>query len=327
MQPLLWLLARQMEQASEEACDLMALTPDCPPRRYADCLLTLAERMLPSPAERMLGASVVPIRSSVGRRIQRLLTANRSVPQSRRLRMGFVALGCMAALGLTFVVAGVPDVPGFSWAKAQGWQVSSVRVIDLDHGWPFLLTPPRGFTSQDAALMKSCRPDFSGHWQRFYDPKTGRPTNALRNFYVGILTTHPHFFYAEYNLANWYLAQNDQDHYWLWLRQSLRDAPGVLAGRMQYDDGRPMAGMQFGTDIDCYNSKNLKDREGLDLLFPTVVTDAGGYYYLPVYRAIYCQRGTSLDTDFFKKHFGDMTLETPGPALSGTVSTVQGPAV
>ena len=107
MQPLLWLLARQLEQASEEACDLMALTPDCPPRRYADCLLSLAERVLPSSAERTLGAGVVPVRSSLGRRIQNILDRRNQtmITLSTRLRVA-VTLGLITtSLAGTFLVS------------------------------------------------------------------------------------------------------------------------------------------------------------------------------------------------------------------------------
>ncbi|MBV9851818.1 MAG: DUF881 domain-containing protein [Armatimonadetes bacterium] len=101
-QPLLWLLARQLEQATEEACDLMVLAQDCLPRQYADCLLALAERVLPSPAERMLGAGVVPVRSSLGRRIQNIL-------DRRNLAMPAIPLHTRAVitLGTAAVVTGV----------------------------------------------------------------------------------------------------------------------------------------------------------------------------------------------------------------------------
>ncbi|MDQ2800088.1 MAG: DUF881 domain-containing protein, partial [Armatimonadota bacterium] len=114
VQPLLWLLARQLGQASEEACDLLALTPDCPPRRYADCLLSLAERVLPSPAERSLGAGVVPVRSSLGRRVQNILNW-RNIAMSRisnRLRLAAIlATAAVAIGGLRLVSASAPVPP------------------------------------------------------------------------------------------------------------------------------------------------------------------------------------------------------------------------
>ena len=111
VQPLLWLLGRQMEQASEEACDLLALSTDCPPRRYADCLLSLADHCLPTPAERALGAGVVPVRSSLGRRIQNILDRrNHTMPAlTPRLRLA-VVLGTVSATvaALSLVSASVP---------------------------------------------------------------------------------------------------------------------------------------------------------------------------------------------------------------------------
>ncbi len=73
MQPLLWLLCRRLEQASEEACDLEAVRHEVSPRAYARCLLDLAERLSPARDERVVGATVVPFRSALGRRVERLL--------------------------------------------------------------------------------------------------------------------------------------------------------------------------------------------------------------------------------------------------------------
>ena len=65
-QPLLWLLCRRMEQISEDACDEAVLASDCPPRTYADCLLTLAERHALGHRQRTLSAGITPVRSSPG---------------------------------------------------------------------------------------------------------------------------------------------------------------------------------------------------------------------------------------------------------------------
>ncbi len=64
-QPLLWVLRREWEQASEEVCDLAALPCAPSPRASAECLLRLAERLSPSPLERTAGIGVVLSRPSL----------------------------------------------------------------------------------------------------------------------------------------------------------------------------------------------------------------------------------------------------------------------
>ena len=52
VQPLVWILGRRLEQASEEMCDEEVVRREGDPRAYADCLLRLSERLLPSAPER-----------------------------------------------------------------------------------------------------------------------------------------------------------------------------------------------------------------------------------------------------------------------------------
>jgi beta-lactamase regulating signal transducer with metallopeptidase domain len=73
MHPLLWLLHRRLEQASEEACDQAVLYHGCSAREYARCLTDLAERLLPTVPARVAGATVLPYRSGLGRRVERIL--------------------------------------------------------------------------------------------------------------------------------------------------------------------------------------------------------------------------------------------------------------
>jgi len=109
-QPLLWVLCRRLEQISEEACDQAVLAHDCPPRAYADCLLTLAERHPLGRRERALGAGVAPFRSSLGQRIGRILDKGTHAMSTvtPRLRLTIAALTVAAALGGMFLVSSAP---------------------------------------------------------------------------------------------------------------------------------------------------------------------------------------------------------------------------
>jgi beta-lactamase regulating signal transducer with metallopeptidase domain len=81
-QPLLWLLSKQMEIASEEACDLAVLEGGCAPRDYARCLVDLAEFLCLSKTQRALGAGVIPRRSALRHRVEQIL---KGVPKTCHL--------------------------------------------------------------------------------------------------------------------------------------------------------------------------------------------------------------------------------------------------
>jgi beta-lactamase regulating signal transducer with metallopeptidase domain len=119
VQPLLWILCRRLEQASEEVCDLEEVRRGCSPREYARCLVTLAERFLPSIPERAAGAGVVTFRSSLSRRVQQILRAASmpAAPLNRRVRISVVlGAACAVALGLSLVSTAAP--PQFEATKA-----------------------------------------------------------------------------------------------------------------------------------------------------------------------------------------------------------------
>src|SRR5207253_1353966 len=109
-QPLAWILLRQLDQASEEACDEEVLLHDCAPRAYARCLVTLAERFLASGPERALGTGVAPRGSSLARRIRRVLeTTPLGAYAARGLRLPIVsAAGLGVAGSLLLVSASAP---------------------------------------------------------------------------------------------------------------------------------------------------------------------------------------------------------------------------
>ena len=134
-QPLLWLLCRRLEHISEEACDQAVLAQDCPPRAYADCLLTLAERHLLGRRERALGAGVTPFRSALGRRVARILDKG-TYPMSTittQLRLTVAALAVAAALGGAFLVSSAPAQspnPGTATPTPEQQRFNAMRLQD-----------------------------------------------------------------------------------------------------------------------------------------------------------------------------------------------------
>jgi beta-lactamase regulating signal transducer with metallopeptidase domain len=110
MQPLLWALCRRMEEAGEELCDQVVLDQGCLPRQYARCLLRLAGQPGPWATGRAAGLGVAPFRSSLGRRLEKILDPSRrplSVPL--RFRASVLLIGGAAVLlGLAAIAAPAP---------------------------------------------------------------------------------------------------------------------------------------------------------------------------------------------------------------------------
>ena len=102
-QPLMWKLLKDAEQTSEEVCDDFVLTYTGQAQDYARCLVEMAEnlgyRSVP-----MFGLGVMHFSSSLGRRVQRLLSpgAVRAIGMDRVARLLVTLIGmtavCLAGL-------------------------------------------------------------------------------------------------------------------------------------------------------------------------------------------------------------------------------------
>ncbi len=105
-QPLMRKLAGEMEQTNEEACDDIAVSCVGQRRAYACRLVDIAQRLGCCPSERM-GIGVVHLRSSLGRRVQRLVSSG----VSHSVRLGRAEMLWVALLGgLVVLVAGSLEI-------------------------------------------------------------------------------------------------------------------------------------------------------------------------------------------------------------------------
>ena len=77
--PLVWVLARRIEDASDEVADDYVLAHGGDGRSYARDLTDIAERFLPRRRESVAGVGVIRFRSSLGRRVQRILDSAREL--------------------------------------------------------------------------------------------------------------------------------------------------------------------------------------------------------------------------------------------------------
>ncbi len=76
-QPLVWMASRRLEDACDEVCDDYVLCYGSDATGYAKQLVMLAERYLPSAVEAVAATGVIALRSSLGRRVQRILDGAR----------------------------------------------------------------------------------------------------------------------------------------------------------------------------------------------------------------------------------------------------------
>ena len=106
-QPLLWILARQLERVAEDVCDEAVVRGGCDKRDYARCLLDLSERLTMRADERTWAAGVVPRQSSLGARVRRILSETRGASHVSRSVRALIALATMGAIALAVFLIGI----------------------------------------------------------------------------------------------------------------------------------------------------------------------------------------------------------------------------
>ena len=116
IQPLLWLLARRIEEAAEDVCDNYVIEHARDRRAYAEKLVALAEQLQFSPTESLAGTGVIAFRSALGQRVVRILDASRNL--SLRVR-GRALAGTTAVLALVTAAASLVGVTDARGAKGE----------------------------------------------------------------------------------------------------------------------------------------------------------------------------------------------------------------
>ena len=99
-QPLLWMLIRRMEEASEEVCDDYVLHYVSGRQSYARKLVNMAEAFGYCPKTQVAAIGVVNLRSSLGHRVERILDDSRNLS----LRTSFRALFALNLLALISIL-------------------------------------------------------------------------------------------------------------------------------------------------------------------------------------------------------------------------------
>jgi Tol biopolymer transport system component len=127
-QPLLWLLARRIEETAEDVCDNYVIEHAGDRRGYAQQLVALAEQLQFSPAESLAGTGVIAFRSALGQRVVRILDGSRNL--SRRVNLsaaaGVVAAGLAASASVGLI--------GVKAAEGLPTEGVTTRILVADTG-------------------------------------------------------------------------------------------------------------------------------------------------------------------------------------------------
>ncbi|RYG33528.1 hypothetical protein EON81_17935, partial [bacterium] len=133
-QPLLWLLKRPVEAASETLCDGQVLAGGVSARSYASCLLNLRETAAPRVP---IGIGAVGNRSSFARRIEAILGGRIAIRLSTPVRMGVFGLTLVLAGSASLLAFGQEEVkptlsraPFGEWVKTSGAKIA-VKPVEL----------------------------------------------------------------------------------------------------------------------------------------------------------------------------------------------------
>jgi len=118
-QPLLWVLVRRIEDVSDDVADDYVVQFGADRRTYAHRLTDLAERFLPTRYEAAAGVGVIRLRSSLGRRVLRILDTTRMLSTRSRARTvgAIAAIGLCTTLGVGLIGAAPDPIPDAIIAK------------------------------------------------------------------------------------------------------------------------------------------------------------------------------------------------------------------
>ncbi len=132
-QPLLWALIRHLEETSEEVCDGYVLFYTGQRTNYARRLVEMAEELGFCPRINLAGIGIIGLRSSLGRRVQRILDRGNGAP----IRTSLSTLVSIHSAGLVVVllICLVGIRSAHSGQRAR-WQSFNASIAQRDIGSP-----------------------------------------------------------------------------------------------------------------------------------------------------------------------------------------------
>ncbi|QDT43686.1 Regulatory protein BlaR1 [Gimesia alba] len=116
-QPLVWLLLRRLEQIADDVCDDYVIQYGSGRKNYANTLVDFAEKLPSLPLAREAGLAMVSLRSSLSRRILRIMDSSRSL--TLRLPAKWVALIVILGISATTSAALIVNTRSTSVVKNE----------------------------------------------------------------------------------------------------------------------------------------------------------------------------------------------------------------
>lgn len=313
-QPLLWVLAKLSWQVSEEAADQSVIQAGQSFESYARSLLSLAEAGMTPHVLRGFSAGVVESRSSVGRRIERLLDSPQRMLRSISRPVRIWCLGCVSALLLAsgcsvmlrdgsgqIAPTSAPDwparpvkhwpVPGgyashFSLARQKGWSMQPVQYVEWGPG-KILSDSGNEIALPNLTSAQKQELDRANAFDGLLRTGSSKTKSLLRKF--------PHDPFLHYQEAAWAKRGGDQAGYLSNNQIALKNAKVILAGRIQYEDGRPLTGNRFiSMSFSRESRPRTSDAAPIQVYYP-VTLDEDGCYYLPFLEGEWTQMSLAYD--------------------------------
>jgi hypothetical protein len=298
-----------MDSASERVCDQLAVGAGCAPIDYADTLLSLASFPQPRLLEQSLGAGAVPDKSRLASRIEELLSF-KSLADNPSARFRGKVIVALVGVGIIASVAfSAGSIGGESWATRQylsnftlpkqlGYEMAPL-IPRAYQSSPGFVMPGRGAPVQiirDSPIKFLSEADKASfnRMMNIHLANTvygGRPPvkwlNAAKNELVK--STPKTRFYAEYLISIYYFDCCDLKKSNEYKAKALRDAPMIVAGRIQFNNGAPVVGDIMDLSLRASETTSF-DRTGSKdpapvLGYNDTVTDKKGCFYLPIYPA------------------------------------------
>lgn len=208
--------------------------------------------------------------------------------------MGIKTLAVSAAVALAVTACKKTETgTGVAWAKKRGWKARPIEKTTLERqGLQKILGP--GWRDLDFAIdaeeeadVKKCVILARKVYAKLND-KILFAGDDVRDELETILKKRPDFFYAEYLLGTWHRLNGNQQRSQEYYERAFKHAPVILVQSYQNKDGSPLAGAQIQTfAIECNRVQDGSLDPSLKLVFPALVTDTEGCFYLPSYDTVF----------------------------------------
>jgi beta-lactamase regulating signal transducer with metallopeptidase domain len=130
LQPLIWVLTRRLERIADDICDDYVVQYGQDRKGYAHTLVNFAEQFPVQWTTAEVGLGMVSPRSSLSRRVLRILDSTRSL--SLRLKTGWVVTIALLGISLTTCAALLINSPSVSVAEDQERDLAEVQERDQE---------------------------------------------------------------------------------------------------------------------------------------------------------------------------------------------------